>query len=116
MSDEWYAVHGWRCDVEKLKQLLSEHNDVVVVGAAVNQEEYLPLFDKMYFLQGTPETIVARINARTDNDFGKHPTEQAKLLHWQKTYAKEMKHKGAIELDAGRPLEEIVESISSNFV
>ncbi len=116
MSDEWYAVHGWRCDVEKLKQLLSEHNDIVVVGAAANQEEYLSLFDKIYFLQSTPETIIARINARTDNDFGKHPTEQVKLLDWQKTYAKEMEDKGAIELDAGRPLKEIVENISSNFV
>lgn len=116
MSNEWYAVHGWRCDVAKLKQLLSENEDIVVVGAAVNQEEYLPLFDKIYFLHGTFETIVARINARTDNDFGKHPMEQTLLLGWQQTYAKEMESRGAIQLDAEKPLEEIVKIISSNFV
>ena len=116
MSDEWYEFHGWRCDIEKLKQLLSENKNIVVVGAAANQEDYLSLFDKIYFLQATPETIVARITARSDNDFGKHPAEQARLLDWQKTYVQEMKDKGAIQLDAEKPLEELVEIVASNFV
>lgn len=115
MSDDWYAVHGWRCDVIKLKQLLTEYENIVVVGAAVNQDEYLPFFDRIYFLQALPETIIDRIQSRTDNDFGKHPIEQARLLNWQDSYAKEMKMKGATQLDAERPLEDIVKIIFSNF-
>lgn len=87
IGDEWYSVHGWTCDVEKIKQLLLENKDIVVVGAAVNQDEYLPLFDKIYFLDVQPDVMITRMKQRTDNDFGKHIVEQNRVIVWQQKYA-----------------------------
>lgn len=115
-SDEWYAAHAWVCDIEKLKEILASSEHVVAVGHASNQEEYLSLFDKLYILHCSPETITARLNARTDNDFGKHPADLARILGWQKGFELEMVEKGAEPLDAERSLEEVVADIESNFV
>lgn len=114
-SDEWNDAHAWVCDIEKLKEALSLSEDVIAVGHASNQEEYLPLFDKWFVLQCRPETIIARINARTDNDFGKHPVDQQRILLWQKGFDPEMIEKGAIPLDAEQQLEQIVADIQAVF-
>ncbi|HRH24666.1 MAG TPA: AAA family ATPase [Candidatus Paceibacterota bacterium] len=110
-SEEWYAEHGWMCDVPELSSLLAIHDDIVVVGISSNQEEYMKFFDKVFVLHSKPETIIARINARTDSEYGKHPAEQKRLLAWQKSFEEEMAAKGAIPLDGERPIEEVVEDI-----
>jgi dephospho-CoA kinase len=110
-SDEWYDAHGWICSIDDLTEALEGSADVVVVGLSSNQEEYLPLFDKIIILHSEPETIVARINARTDNEYGKHPKEQQRLLNWRETYEKEMVAKGAILLDGERHIDEVVEDV-----
>lgn len=114
-SDEWYSQHGWTCNIEKLKQLLSENENIVVVGAAVNQDEYLLFFDKIYFLDVPPETMIARMIERTDNPFGKNTVEQNRVILWQKSYGKEMREKGAISIDAEGTLEEIAKIIIANL-
>jgi len=114
-SDEWYDAHAWVCDIQKLREALASAEHVVAVGHASNQEAYLPLFDKAYILHCSPETITARLNARTDNDFGKHPADLARILGWQKGFELEMIEKGAEPLDAERPLEEIVADVQANF-
>lgn len=110
-SEEWYASHGWMCDTPALGSILDTSGDVVVVGISSNQEEYLARFDKVFVLHCAPETVIARLNARTDSDYGKHPAEQARLLAWQKSFEAEMVAKGALPLDADRPLEEVVADI-----
>lgn len=110
-SDEWYDAHGWICNVDELKRVLAGHDTVVVVGVSSNQDEYLPLFDKVFVLLSRPETVIARINARTDNEYGKHPVEQKRLLNWQKDYEDEMVRKGAIPLDGERDIGDVVNDI-----
>ncbi len=110
-DEAWYASHGWMCDVPELGKILEENGDIVVVGISSNQEEYLARFDKVFVLHCAPETVIARLNARTDSDYGKHPAEQARLLAWQKSFEAEMVGKGALPLDAERPLEEVVDDI-----
>ena len=110
-SDEWHEAHVWLCDIEKLKEKLAEQKNVVVAGVASNQDDYLKLFDKVFVLHCSPKTAVSRIEARTDNEFGKHPAEQQRILSWQKDFEQEMIQKGAIPLDVGRPLENVVTDI-----
>jgi broad-specificity NMP kinase len=107
-TDEWNAAHTWVVDIEKLKAELLNDEHVVVAGHAANEDEYLPLFDKTFTLVCRPETIVKRIEQRTDNDFGKHPVEQERILEWHKSFDKYMEAKGAIPLDAERPIDEVV--------
>ena len=110
-SDEWHESHVWLCDIEKLKAVLAQNENVVVAGVASNQDDYLKLFDKIFVLKGSPETVVSRIESRTDNDFGKHPVEQKRILNWQGDFEKEMIEKGATALNIERPLEVVVSDI-----
>ncbi len=111
-SDEWHEAHDWVCDIERLKKMIGIAGDVVVVGCPANQDECLDLFDKFFVLQCRPETIVTRIQQRDDNDFGKHPAEQKRILDWQKTFDDEMIQKGATPLDAERPLSVVAAEIA----
>lgn len=114
-DDEWHQKHTWLCDTEGLKKMLSKGGNVVVVGLTANQNDYLTLFDKVFVLRCRPEIFLARIAARTTNDFGKHPPEQRMLLSWYRTFENEMKQKGAVPLDAERPLGIVVEDIVLNL-
>jgi dephospho-CoA kinase len=99
------------CDIPELKTLLSGSEDIVVAGLSSNQEEYLPLFDKVLVLHARPETLVARLISRTDNDYGKHPLEQQRLLNWHKSFEEEMVGRGAIPLDAEQSVEAMTEEV-----
>ena len=110
-SEAWYREHGWMCDIPELKTLLSGSEDIVVAGLSSNQEVYLPFFDKVLVLHARPETLVARLISRTDNDYGKHPLEQQRLLNWHKSFEEEMVGKGAIPLDAEQSVEAMTEEV-----
>ena len=114
-SEEWYDSHAWVCDVSQLEKILSKAEHAVAIGHASNQDEYLGLFDKKFILACSSETVTARIMQRTNNDFGKHPSDLKRVLSWQKELEAEMVGKGALLLDAERPLEEVVNEIESNL-
>ena len=114
-SDEWYGAHAWVCDVDRLKSILAKTENAAAIGHASNQEEYLKLFDKVFVLSCSPETVVSRIEQRTNNDFGKHPSDMKRLLEWHKGFEAWMVEKGAEVLNTERPLEEIVRDIRSSF-
>ena len=111
IGDEWLEAHEWICDKSKLAELMERNEDVVVVGAASNQSQYLDLFDKIFLLQCSQETFLKRITDRTNNDFGKHPSEQVRILNWYKDFGKNMLNQGAIYVDTDKPLPEVVDQI-----
>ena len=110
-NEEWYATHGWICNVPALETLLAENKTIVVAGLSSNQDDYLKLFDTVLVLHASPETILSRIEKRTDNEYGKHPLEQQRLLNWYKSFEAEMIENGAVPIDAERPLADVVEDI-----
>ncbi len=117
IGTDWLENHGWICDKGKMSESLSQNKDIIVVaGSAVNQEEYLNMFDKVFVLTCKPETFFKRINDRTDNDFGKHESEQEKILEWHESdFNESLIKKGAILIDTDRPLVEVVDDIVSKF-
>jgi broad-specificity NMP kinase len=114
-GDAWQDAHVWICDTPKLKEVLTQTQNSVALGHASNQDEYLPLFDKVFVLSCKPETVIHRLNTRTNNDFGKYPEDQARILNWHKTFDSWMVEKGAEVMDGERPMEKIVEDVVSNF-
>lgn len=111
MSDEWHQSHVYLCDIEALKRELASAADVVVAGNGYNQDDYIALFDKVFVLHCSPETVVARIDARTNNDYGKHEQERRHILEWQQMYDTKMVERGAIQLDGDKPLSDIIAHI-----
>lgn len=117
-SDAWYNEHEWLCDIAELQKVLSKTEHAVAIGFGDNidkSDKYLKLFDKVCILTCRPETIVARIEGRTNNHFGKHPSDMRRILEWQKEFDAEMVEKGALPLDAERPLEELAAHVRSLF-
>ena len=113
--EEWYDAHGWVCNGGALEDFLAAHDNAVVVGLSSDQDTYLKLFDKVFVLYSRPEVIIERLNARKDNEFGKHPKEQERLLKWHRAFEQEMEAKGAIPVNTERPLSETVESLLTQF-
>jgi len=114
-TDQWLQEHVWLCDVGRLTKTLTNSENIVVVGMASNQNEYLKLFDKVFVLTGQPEIFFARIDTRTTNDFGKDPPERRMLLDWQNRLDTMIQKGAAQSLNAERPLEEILADVVSNF-
>lgn len=110
-SDEFMDSHDWICDLVKLKEIISRTENAVALGHTSNQEQYLPFFEKIFVLSCSPETITTRLNSRTDNDFGKHPADLARILNWQIGFQEWMVEKGASVIDCERPLEQVVQEI-----
>ena len=116
LGNEWHEAHEWICDKKKLIHLMNQQKDiVVVVGCASNQDEYLGLFNKVFLLHCIPETFVKRIDDRTNNDFGKHGIEKARILNWYKDFESKLIKQGAIPINTEEPLELVVEKIIRNI-
>ena len=115
-TNEWYDTHKWVVDVKKLKKFLKEStNSIVFGGYASNQDNYLNVFDDLYLLTISSETMLSRIENRTNNDFGKNPVEKERILSWKDKYERIMKEKGAKVIDTEQPINEVVETVISKL-
>ena len=59
----------------------------------------------------SPEVFISRIDARTNNDFGKGKSEQEHILSWHKNFEKRMIDKGAVPINTEQPIEAVAEII-----
>lgn len=116
MSKDWMEAHGWYCDIEKLMKLLDTPNDITVaVGITMNQNEYLSMFDKVFLLQCSEKTFLDRLDARTSNNFGKHPIEKEHVLSFYRDFEKDLIDRGAIPINAEEPLDVVINNIISQI-
>lgn len=103
----------WICDKNKLQIIMQKNRNGLVYycGTATNNDEILPLFDKIILLQVNPELIRKRLSSRTNNDFGRTSEVQDWVLSWKDSYEKGMIEKGAIVIDSNRSLAEVADEI-----
>lgn len=107
----WLGAHDWVADEEQLSKLLEKADTVVVLGITSNQEGYFHLFDRVFLLHCSPEVFLSRIDARTNNDFGKGKSEQEHILSWHKNFEKRLIDKGVVPIHAEQPIEMIADLI-----
>ena len=103
--------HQWVCNIGTLKNLIDQKGTVVVLGLAENQNEFLPLFDKVILLRCKPETFLKRINERKDNVFGQDKSAQEYLLSTYEKYENDMLQNGAVSINVEEPLNTVIENI-----
>lgn len=112
LTVEFVDAHDWICDIDYLKKLLNNSDDVVFVsGMAGNQNDFLHLFDEIILLQCSPATFCTRIDSRTDNDFGKDPKIKQQILGRYESYAENMLKRGAIPINTEKPIDEVIDDI-----
>lgn len=103
----------WFCDKNKLQKLMRENSKGVVFycGIASNIDDLLPLFDKTFLLRASEKTLGDRLSKRTSHDFGRTREVQEWIFGWKDWWEKHMIEKGAIVIDANRPLKDIAKEI-----
>lgn len=114
VSREWLEKYSWIVDKKKLAQILSAKGgaDVFVSGIPSNTVDILDLFDAVFLLQISADTIRKRLVKRTEvGAFGKSDDEIADIMRWKDEFVKTMITRGAISIDAEKGVNEVVEEI-----
>ncbi len=114
---EWYDQHERVFDEKVLENLFKKHTneDLFICSITANQKKYYPQFDKIFLLSADDETIVKRIEERTDNHFGKHPLELRHILGRKQEFDDELKAAGAAVIDSTQSLDAVVDNILSHL-
>lgn len=112
---DWYRRHEWELSATKIARLkrraAKQEAPVFLCGSASGEDKVWHLFDKVIALIIDEDTLRHRLATRTNNQFGKAPEELAIELRLHETYEDTMKKRGALMIDATRPLAEVVDEI-----
>jgi dephospho-CoA kinase len=107
VQDEWL----WRED--RIADLLAAEDErpLFVSGCMSNQVKFYDRFDAVVLLSAPAEVILDRIERRTTNDYGKTAGERALVLHHLASVEPRLRATCTHELDASRPLEDVVDGL-----
>lgn len=82
-----------------------------ISGCARNMSNFYSQLDAIVLLSAPPETLIERLRTRTTNNYGKTPEELAAVLENQRTIESLLRRIATLELDARRPLDELIDAI-----
>jgi broad-specificity NMP kinase len=107
-EDDGYV---WRED--RIESLLAEGGEgsLYVSGCVSNQGRFYDRFDAVVLLSAPPGVLLRRIEDRTTNDYGKSDVERARVLADLETFEPRLRATCTYELDATRPLEQVVAAL-----
>ena len=109
---EWAAEGDRRWLAEPMNTLLAEEGETLFVSGCVsNQAEFYDRFDEVVLLSAPPEVLLARIERRSTNEYGKSPAERERVLQEREWVERRLRATCTQELDAARPLGEVVEAL-----
>ncbi len=112
IGKEWLTKNSYFADIEKIEEIINENEGTVVMaGLVTNQDEFLKLFDKIFLFQCDKEIFLHRLNTRDSNYFARDKSEQDFILGYYKEFEADMLMQGAIPINTGAPLSEIVDKI-----
>jgi broad-specificity NMP kinase len=114
-TDEPGWGDGVTWDEPRMTALLAEEDErpLVVSGTVENQGRFYDRFDAVVLLSAPADVLLERLAARTTNDYGKSAAQRALVLEHLATVEPLLRARCTHELDATRPLEEIVEALSA---
>jgi dephospho-CoA kinase len=106
-STDWV----WREDA--IKELLAthQHGNLFVAGCKSNQGIFYSQFDHIALLSAPADVLLARIAARTTNQYGKSPGERDLILQHVAVVQPRLRATATIEIDASMPLAEVVQHL-----
>jgi len=106
-NEDWV----WRED--RIADLLAtEDVDILFLsGCAANMGQFLPKFDHVILLSAPADTIVQRLESRTNNAYGKRPDEVARVLALQQTIEPLLRNVATYEIDTSPTVEQVVVTI-----
>jgi AAA domain-containing protein len=111
-SDEVHRGE-WLWVEERITRLLDSDDgrSLFVQGCVRNQVKFYDRFDAVVLLSAPADVILDRIADRTTNNYGKSPVERAMILADLADVEPLLRESCTHELDASRPLDEIVDEL-----
>ena len=92
-----------------VSELESPEPEVLFVcGSSRNRDGFLPYFTKIFNLRIDDDTMLRRLQERTNNEYGKQPEEVELMLMLNRSGEKPA---GAIDVDATQPLHQVVDEL-----
>jgi dephospho-CoA kinase len=103
----------WVWQADRIQELLStEDTDVLFLsGCASNMGIFLPQFDHIVLLSAPADVIVERLRTRTNNSYGKHPAEVARVLSLLETVEPLLRRAAGHEIDTSASLDDVAASL-----
>ena len=114
-TDEWeeWVDDGWNWREDVITELLDGHEQghLFIAGCHTNQGRFYDRLDAVVLLSAPAEILIARINARTDNPFGKSPEERELVLRHLAEVEPLLRATATEVLDARAPLETLADRL-----
>jgi shikimate kinase len=121
-TDEWShwvtepdGSPDWVWREEAITGLLAGHRGghLFVAGCKTNQGRFYSQFDHIALLSAPAPVLLARIDARDSNPYGKNPAERALILRHLAEVEPRLRASATIEIDASAPLPQVVQQLES---
>jgi hypothetical protein len=112
----WLSRHSWAWDPPRLDAVIraAAPATLYVCGGAANELELADRFAQVFLLEIDEPTMLARIDTREDNDWGRVGDTREHLRRFLPGYQARLRAFGAIPVDARQPLDRVVDEILSN--
>ena len=110
-GDEWM----WRdAEVERLLAETSAEETLFISGCASNQVNFYDRIGEMILLTAPLPVMLARLAARTTNDYGKSPEDIAAVIENHREIEPLLRRRATLVLDATASIDELVDAILGN--
>ena len=105
------GTQRWR--EQAVQDLLSVEDAPILflAGCEENMVKFLPQFDQVILLSAPVDTLLQRLATRTNNPFGKDPTELARVLQDVEAIEPRLRALADHEVGTAAPLDEVVSEI-----
>jgi RNase adaptor protein for sRNA GlmZ degradation len=114
-TDEWseWVDGDWLWDEQAMAELLAAHErgHLFVAGCRTNQGRFYDRFDAVALLSAPADVLLARIDARPDNPYGKSAEERELVLRHLAEVEPLLRATATAELDAVAPLEQVADEL-----
>lgn len=111
----WLTRHSWAWNPARLDEVIAAAAPATlyVCGGAANEIELAGRFRHVFLLEIDEPTMLARIAARPDNNWGRIGDTREYLRQFLPGYQDRLRASGAIPIDARQPLDDVVDAILS---
>jgi shikimate kinase len=109
----WLSRHSWQWDPARLDDLIraAAPATLYLCGGADNQLELADRFTQVFLLEIDEPTMLARLDARQDNEWGRAGDSREYIRRLLPEYQNRLRAFGAIPIDATQPLDQVVDAI-----
>jgi adenylate kinase family enzyme len=112
----WLSQHSWSWNPGRLDELIraGAPATLYVCGGADNEQALADRFTHVFLLVIDEPTMLARVDARQDNDWGRIGDTREYLRRKLPELQGRLRAFGAIPIDARQPLDQVVDAILSH--